>query len=246
MMFNLDLRQWLSLKYFYQQSGWIAYWLLIIAGVCLLYAFVSGLYLVPADYRQQDAFRIIYVHVPAAFLSLSSYALLGGCSLGYLIWRVKLLDIIAKVSAPLGAAFTALALITGAIWGKPMWGTWWIWDARLTSELILLFLYFGYIGLRNAIEDSKLAAKASALLGVVGLLDLPIIHYSVEWWQTLHQGATVLKFAQPSIATEMLYPLLAAIIGFYAVYLACLLLFARSEILWRERRQSWVDIGNIC
>lgn len=241
-MFNwrFKLQLWLSPKYFYKKSTKIIVFLLGIAGIFLPIGLLGGLFYAPPDYLQQDCFRIIYVHVPAAFLSLSIYAAVGVLAFSYMVWRIKLLDILASVSAPIGASFTILALVTGAIWGKPMWGAWWVWDARLTAELIMLFLYLGYIGLRNAIPDVQIAAKASAIVAIVGALDLPIIHYSVEWWHTLHQGATLSKFAKPAIASEMLYPLILAIIGFYALSVACVLLLARSQVLWRERRQPWV------
>jgi heme exporter protein C len=150
------------------------------------------------------------------------------------------LTFIAKVSAPIGASITTLTLLTGALWGKPMWGAWWVWDARLTSELILLFLYCGYIGLRSAIRDPVVAATSAAILALVGLIDIPIIHYSVEWWHTLHQGASISKFAKPSIAAPLLYPLLSMIVGCYIFYVLIVCINARSEILWRERHTSWV------
>lgn len=180
------------------------------------------------------------MHVPAAMLSLGVYCLMAANALVYLVWKIKLADVIAAVSAPLGALFTALALLTGALWGKPMWGTWWIWDARLTSELILLFLYFGVIGLRSAIPDQDRASKATSILLLVGVIDLPIIHYSVYWWNTLHQQSTLLKLGSPSIAPSMLYPLLAMIIAFSSYFAAVLLMSVRNELLRRERHTHWV------
>lgn len=236
--------QLLALKNFYKlgvkfyRSG------LILGGSLTLLGVSYGLFMAPSDYIQQDAFRIIYLHVPAAFVSLSLYALLGSFSAIYLIWRVKVADVIALACAPIGAGFTLLALITGAIWGQPMWGTWWVWDARLTSELILLFLYFGYMALRSAIKDQNKAGKACAIIGVVGLIDLPIIHYSVKWWNTLHQGPTLSQFAKPSIASQMLWPLILSITGVYIFCISCVLLKSSTEILWRERKQKWVkDLG---
>ncbi len=199
-----------------------------------------GLFVSPADYQQGDAFRIIYIHVPAAFLSLGIYSIIFVCSVVYLIWHIKLADIIAQSSATIGAAFTFIALLTGAIWGKPMWGTWWVWDARLTSELVLLFLYFGYIGLRSAIPDIQQSAKAGAILALVGMVDIPIVHFSVEWWQTLHQGATLAKFAKPTMSFEMLYPLYILIAGMGLYFVFVLLLRACTEILKRERDAEWV------
>jgi len=192
------------------------------------------------DYQQGDAFRIIYLHVPAAVLSLGIYTVIFLCSLLFLVWRIKLADVIACASAPIGATYTGIALATGAIWGKPMWGTWWVWDARLTSELILLFLYFGYMGLRSAIREVNDAAKMGGLLALVGMVDIPIVHFSVDWWQTLHQGATLSKFAKPSMHLDMLYPLYGLIVGFGLCYVSLLLIRARILLLARERNTRWV------
>lgn len=159
---------------------------------------VWGLFFAPSDYQQGDAFRIIYVHVPSAFLSLMVYMFMAISAAVFLIWRIKIADMIAKASAPVGALFTFLALITGSIWGKPMWGTWWIWDARLTSELILLFLFFGYMALRDALPP-KVGALASSYLAIIGIINIPIIHFSVTWWNTLHQGPTLSRLAKPAI-----------------------------------------------
>lgn len=219
---------------FYQFCGaWIP-WCLGIGLVSLVYGIVAGLWFVPMDYQQGDAFRIIYVHVPCAMLSLGLYVWMAACSFVYLVWRVKVADMIAYSIAPIGAFFTFAALLTGSLWGKPMWGTWWIWDARLTSELILLFLYLGYLGLYQAISSPKMAAKLGSILVVVGVLDIPIIHYSVYWWNTLHQGATITRLDKPAIDVSMIYPLLAMILGLglYAGYLVCLRV--RAEILMRE------------
>jgi heme exporter protein C len=238
--FKLPIR-YISLKHFYFGAGKILPWLIGTCTLLSLYGIISGLYLAPPDYQQGEAFRIIYVHVPAAFLSLGVYAVMGVSSIVFLIWRIKIADLIAKNSASLGATFTLIALITGALWGKPMWGTWWIWDARLTSELILLFLYAGYMGLRSAIADPNRAAKGGAMLAVLGLVDIPIIHFSVEWWATLHQGPTLSKLAKPSIAPEMLDPLISLIFAFGFFYLSVLCLRLRSHILRQEVRCSWVS-----
>lgn len=182
---------------------------------------VWGLFIAPSDYQQGDAFRIIYVHVPSAFLSMMVYMVMATSAASFLIWRIKIADQIAKASAPVGALFTFLALITGSIWGKPMWGTWWIWDARLTSELILLFLFFGYMALRDALPQ-KTGALASSYLAIIGVINIPIIHFSVIWWNTLHQGPTLSRFAKPAMDSSMLYPLLLMILGF-VLYYACIL-----------------------
>lgn len=234
------MKNLLKLEYFYKHATHIAACFALGAAVFMCYGLMAGLFIAPIDYQQKEAVRIMYIHVPSALLSLSVYTIIGVASLVFLIWKIKLADIIAYVSAPFGAAMTILALVTGALWGKPMWGTWWVWDARLTSELILLFLYFGYMGLRAAIVNTRIAAKISAILAVVGLIDIPIIHFSVDWWNTLHQGASISRFAKPAIDTAMLYPLLSMIIAMYMLYVALVCFKARGEILWRERSTKWV------
>ncbi|MFT4563517.1 MAG: heme exporter protein C, partial [Gammaproteobacteria bacterium] len=188
-----------------------------LTGLCVLLFAVglyTGLFVAPADYQQGESFRIIYVHVPAAWMSLFIYVVMASAAACGLIWHVKLGDMVARACAPLGAWFTFLALVTGSLWGKPMWGTYWVWDARLTSELILLFLYLGYIALQGAIDDRRVAARAGAIVALVGTVNLPIIHYSVEWWNTLHQGPTVSKLDAPSIAPSMLLPLLIMAVAY--------------------------------
>lgn len=192
---------------------------------------IGGFFLAPPDYLQGQGFRIIYVHVPAAFLSLLAYSVMAGCAGIYLIWRVKMTDWLASSSAPVGALFTFLALVTGAIWGKPMWGTWWVWDARLTSELILLFLFLGYMALRSAMPDRDMARKASSVLAVVGIINVPIIHFSVVWWHTLHQGPTLSRFAKPAIEMSMLWPLLCMIMCFGLYYAVAVMLKLRLHLL---------------
>jgi heme exporter protein C len=182
----------------------------------------------------------MFIHVPSAWMSMFVYmvmAVAGGIGL---IWRIKLAEVIAASSAPLGASFTFLALVTGALWGKPMWGTWWVWDARLTSELILLFLYLGVIALNSAIEDKRTASRASAVLALVGVVNIPIIHYSVIWWNTLHQGPTITKLDAPAIHISMLIPLLLMAVAFKLYYGLALLMRARCEILEREKNTSWI------
>ena len=213
--------------------GWPAF-LLIVAGL------YGGLVLAPPDYQQGDAFRILYVHAPSAWMSMFIYATMAVAAAIGLIWRIKLAHAVAAASAPVGAWFTFVALTTGAVWGKPMWGTWWVWDARLTSELILLFLYVGLIALRASIDDRDRADRASAVLAIVGVVNLPIIHYSVYWWNTLHQGATISKLGKPSITGEMLWPLLTMMVAFTLYYGGVLMLRLRAEILRRERDASWL------
>ncbi len=218
-------------------------WIPYLQGLCFLFliaGLIGGLYLAPADYQQGDAFRIIYIHVPAAFCSLMVYGFMTFCALLLLIWRIKLAEVMLVASTSIGAWFTALALLTGAIWGKPMWGTWWIWDARLTSELILLFIYLAVLALSQALEKHETRGRLLAILVVVGSLDLPIIHFSVYWWNTLHQGATVRVFSQSAIDNSMIIPLFIMIAAFMAYFMLLVCLRARNDILLREKRASWV------
>ena len=205
---------------------------------------LTGLYLglvkAPPDYEQGDSYRIIFIHVPAAWMSMLVYVIMAVCSLVFLVWKMKLADVIARASAPIGASFTFVALITGSIWGKPMWGTWWVWDARLTSELLLLFLYLGYIALRNAFENPTVAGRAASVLALVGVVNIPIIHYSVEWWNTLHQPATISKFDKPSMHISMLVPLLIMVLSFQLLYAYNLMTRIRTGILEREKGSRWV------
>lgn len=239
-----------QLKFFYQLASpktcfqWIERllpWISVCTLLLFSYGLVGGLWLAPSDYQQGDVYRIIYIHVPAAIWSLGIYMFMSFTVIIHWIWKIKIADSVAKMSALIGALFTAMALITGSIWGKPTWGTWWIWDARLTSELILLFIYAGIIALRSALPDPELGAKACGLLTLIGLINIPIVHYSVDWWQTLHQGATILQLAKPSIAPAMLYPLLAMIGAFFCYFLMVLALGLRYELLKRERKSSWVQ-----
>jgi heme exporter protein C len=210
------------------------------AGALIVVGLYGGLVLAPADYQQGDAFRIVYVHAPSAWLSMFVYATMASAAAVGLVWRIKLAHAVAAASAPVGVSFTFLALATGAIWGKPMWGTWWVWDARLTSELILLFLYAGVMALRASIDDRDRADRAAAVLALVGVVNLPIIHYSVYWWNTLHQPATLTRIGKPSMAGDMLWPLLAMLLGFTLYYGAILLIRLRAEILKRERDAAWL------
>ena len=235
------LHKMASPPYFYRLAKTLAPWFAVPGILLIAYGSFAGLFVAPPDYQQGDAFRIIYVHVPAAYLSMMGYmimAIAGGIGL---IWRMKLAHAVAAAVAPLGAAFTFLALVTGSVWGKPIWGTGWEWgDPRLTSELILLFLYFGYMALRGSIDEVAKADKASAVLALVGAVNIPIIHFSVEWWSSLHQGATLLKTGGPAMDSAMLYPLLAMILGSSLLFGAQLLRRVRTEVLYRERRTRWV------
>ena len=234
------IHQFGSPKYFYDISFPLSKWAAIICAICFISGLYGGLVLAPADYQQGDSFRIIYLHVPSAWMYLFVYLIMAFSGAVSLIWRIKITDIIARASAPIGASFTFIALVTGAIWGKPMWGTYWVWDARLTSELILLFLYLGYIALQSAFDDKRIAARAGAILALIGVINIPIIHYSVEWWSTLHQGPTISKFDKPSIHLTMLIPLLLMVVAFKTFYITTLLIRARREILNYECNSSWV------
>lgn len=230
---------------FYKVATAFLPWIAILTLVLFFYGLLGGLALTPRDYQQGDAFRIIYIHVPCAFLSLLVYVAMAVAAAVNLIWRIKLADILISASAGTGALFTVGALISGSVWGKPMWGAWWVWDARLTSELILLFLYLGVIALRQAFSHPETAARASSILLLVGIVNVPVIHYSVYWWNTLHQGAT-LKLIGPSlIEKSMLYPLFSMLGAFFGYYLFVLLLRIRTEILWRERKSNWVKLNLI-
>jgi len=180
------------------------------------------------------------VHVPTAFMSMALYASMGALSLSLLVWRIKLAGVLLTAIAPVGASMALLALITGSLWGKPMWGTWWIWDARLTSELILLLLYLAILATQHAYQNQAQGDKLVAMLSLVGLVDLPIIHYSVYWWNTLHQGSSLSLFSKPKVEASMLYPLLIMLVGFALFSGFIILSKARVMILKRERRQAWV------
>ena len=233
-----------SPRHFYRIAGRMIPWLAGLCVLALLYGLYGGLVLAPPDYQQGESFRIIYVHVPSAWMSMFIYTFMAVLSGIHLIWRMKLADIMATASAPIGASFTFLALVTGSLWGKPMWGTYWVWDARLTSELILLFLYLGIMALRSAIDDQRSAGRATAVLTLVGVVNIPIIHYSVVWWNTLHQPATVTKLDTPSIHIDMLIPLLVMTLAFQFYFFTVALMRARNEVLQREHKASWVaEIG---
>ena len=240
-MFNNFFHRMASPKYFYVIAGRLIPWLAISFVLVTLAGLYYGLVKAPPDYQQGDSYRIMFIHVPAAWMSLFIYIVMAATGAIGLVWRIKLAEVISISSATVGASFTFLALVTGSIWGKPMWGTWWVWDARLTSELILLFLYMGVIALHSAIDDKRTAARAVAILALVGVINIPIIHYSVEWWNTLHQGPTVAKFDKPSIDLSMLIPLLLMALSFKLYYAFVVLMRARCEVLDRERNRGWVQ-----
>lgn len=198
--------------------------------LCLASGLYFGLFVAPADYQQGETVRIMYVHVPSAWMAMFVYSSIAIASAMALIWKHPLADLIGKASAPVGAGFTVICLVTGSLWGKPMWGTWWVWDARLTSVLILFFLYLGYIALNNAFDDPVRGAKTSAVLALVGAVNLPIIKFSVDWWNTLHQPASVTRLEAPAIHSSMLWPLLLMALGFTLFYFSILILRIRSEV----------------
>ncbi|MGO3345203.1 MAG: heme ABC transporter permease [Marinomonas sp.] len=229
-----------SPKWFYQ---WSSKWALPIFSIGLLGVVVGGVWglgFAPTDYQQGDTYRIIYVHVPAAVLAQSCYFSLGIAGLVYLVWQMKMAPIFIKSMAPIGATMAAIALLSGAIWGKPTWGTWWVWDARLTSVLVLFILYMGIIALQNTLEDISLANQAAAVVSVLGLINLPIIKYSVDWWNTLHQPASFSLVEKPTMPIEMWLPLLIVVVGFYCMAAGLVMWRMQSEILCRERRTKWV------
>ncbi|MEO1090040.1 MAG: heme ABC transporter permease [Pseudomonadota bacterium] len=194
----------------------------------------GGLVLAPADYQMGDAFRIIYVHVPTAWLALFAYLTLAVAAVFSIVWRHPLADIYGRAAAPVGAVFCLLALVTGSIWGKPMWGTWWVWDARLTSMLILFFLFLGYSALADAFDDPARGSRAAAILALVGSVNLPIIKFSVDWWNTLHQPASVLRFDGPTIHGSMLWPLLITAVGMQLYFVAVVILRMHATLTERK------------
>ena len=210
--------------------------LLIIGFVSCVGGLYGGLFLAPPDYLQGETFRIIYVHVPAAWLSMFVYAAMAAFSLMFLVWKHPLADILARASSPLGAAFTAIALVTAMLWGKPMWGTAWVWDARLTSVLVLFFLYLGHIILVRSFDDVQKGSQAGAMLALLGLINLPIIKFSVEWWNTLHQPASISRFDNPAIDFSMAWPLLLMSVFYMCVYGVCLMMGARAGLAKRKRQ----------
>ena len=201
--------------------------LLLAAGVVLAFA-------APEDYQQGITVRIMYIHVPFAWLSMFCYTLMAASALGTLVWRHPLADVSLKAAAPIGAVFTALALATGSIWGKPMWGTWWVWDARLTSVFVLFLMYLGIIALTRALDDPGRSARAAAILTLVGFVNIPIIKFSVDWWNTLHQPASVFRLDGPTIHPSLLWPLLVCALGFTLLFLTLHIMAMRAEI-WRRR-----------
>ncbi len=229
-----------SPAYFYTFSGRFIPWFWAIFLVLTAIAMYQAFFVVPADYQQGQSFRIMYLHVPAAWMSMLAYMFMAAMGFIALVWRIRTVEILAMCTAPVGAAFTAVTLIAGSLWGRPTWGTYWVWDARLTSELVLLFLYLGVIGLYNAIDEPRKAARAACLLALVGAVNLPIIHYSVKWWNTLHQGSSISLLGGSSIDPSMLWPLLIMSVAVKFYFGANLLTRARVRLLEQDLRKGWV------
>jgi heme exporter protein C len=226
---------------FYPLAGRLVPWFAVSAALLILYGLYIGLLIAPTDFQQGEGYRIIFVHVPAAWFSMFLYVLMAAYAALGLALNARLSYMMASSIAPTGAMFTFVALVTGAFWGKPMWGAWWVWDARLTSELILLFLYIGYMSLQAAIDDKRRADRASAVLAIVGVINVPIIYFSVKWWNTLHQGASVSLTKSPAMASIMLKGMLVMAIGFWLYSIAVILLRVRREIEGRERSAIWLQ-----
>jgi len=221
---------------FVRLSSAVLPWVTALALLCIGTGLYFGLFNSPIDYQQRDTVRIMYVHVPSAWMSMFVYTGMALASAISLVWKHPLADLAAKASAPLGAGFTLVALVSGALWGQPTWGTWWVWDARLTSVLILFFLYLGYVALWEAFDDPQRAAKAAAILCLVGAVNIPIIKFSVDWWNTLHQPASVMTLSGPSIHISMLIPLLLMALGFTFYFVAVLIVRIQREIVARKIR----------
>lgn len=224
----------------YRLAGRLTPWFAWPAAIAILVGLYGGLVLAPPDYQQGDGFRIIYVHAPSAWLSVMIYTTMASAAFVGLVWRMKVAHAVAASCAGIGAWFTVVSLVTGMLWGKPMWGTYWVWDPRLTAQLILLFLFFGYMALRAAIDDPSRADRASALLAVVGIVNVPIIRFSVDWWNSIHQAPSVMKLGRPTMPVDMLVPLLLMLLGFTLYFIAVLMIRLRAEVLRRERQASWL------
>jgi heme exporter protein C len=237
----MNLFKYASPQTFYPLAGKLIPWFAASAVALIVYGLYIGLLIAPTDFQQGEGYRIIFVHVPAAWFSMFLYVVMAGYATLGLSLNARLSYMMASSIAPTGAMFTFVALVTGAFWGKPMWGAWWVWDARLTSELILLFLYIGYMSLQAAIDDKRRSDRASAVLAIVGVINVPIIYFSVKWWNTLHQGASVSMTKSPAMASIMLKGMLIMAIGFWLYSIAVILLRVRREIEDRERNANWLQ-----
>ncbi len=226
---------------FYRLAGALIPWLWGMAAVLALVGLYLGFFVAPTDATQGDAYRIIFIHVPAAWMSMVLYLVMAGWAVVGWAFKARLASMVARAIAPTGALFTFVALWTGAFWGKPTWGAWWVWDARLTSELILLFLYLGYIALVESIDDTRRADNAGALLALVGAINVPVIYFSVKWWNTLHQGASVSMTAAPKMASTMLSAMLVMTFACWAYAFAVVFVRTRAIVLERESETAWVQ-----
>ena len=229
-----------SPPWFYRFATTAIRWLLPIVLVALVVGCVWGLLYAPPDFRQGNSYRIIYIHVPAAVVALAGYYVMALAGLVSLVWKIKMADTAMRAVAPVGAALTFIALVTGSIWGKPTWGAWWVWDARITSMLILLFLYLGVVALFEAYENQDVAAKACAVLSLVGTVNIPIIYKSVDWWYSLHQPASIKFTGESAIDASMLYPLLLNIGAFYALFALVVMMNMRAALLERHGNAAWL------
>ncbi len=237
---SIRLNMFAAPSSFFALSGFLLPWLWLIAIGFAVAGLYIGFFVAPTDATQGDSYRIIFVHVPAAWMSMILYLVMAGWAVFGWAANARLASMVARALAPTGAMFTFLALWTGALWGKPTWGTWWVWDARLTSELILLFLYLGFMALVESIDDVRRADHAGALLALVGAINVPIIYFSVKWWNTLHQGATISMTAAPKMAATMLQAMLLMTVAFWAYSFAVVFMRTRAIILERERQAQWV------
>lgn len=235
----MNLYHYASPATFYPLAGRLVPWFAGLAAVLAAAGLYIGFFVAPTDFQQGEGYRIIFIHVPAAWMSMFIYVVMACWSAIGLAWNTRLSFLVARALAPTGAMFTFVALWTGAFWGKPMWGAWWVWDARLTSELILLFLYVGVMALQAAIDDPRRADRAGALLNLVGVINVPIIYFSVKWWNTLHQGASVSLTRAPSMAETMLWGMLIMALAAWMYTLAVALARTRTLVLERERRTDW-------
>jgi heme exporter protein C len=235
----LNLYHYASPATFYPLAGKLVPWFAGLAAALTLVGLYIGFFVAPTDFQQGEGYRIIFIHVPAAWMSMFIYVVMAFWSAIGLAWNTRLSFLMARALAPTGAMFTFVALWTGAFWGKPMWGAWWVWDARLTSELILLFLYVGVMALQAAIDDRRRADRAGALLNLVGVINVPVIYFSVKWWNTLHQGASVSLMRAPSMAETMLWGMLVMALAAWMYTLAVALARVRTLVLERERQTEW-------
>ena len=232
--------QYASPQRFYPVAGYLVPWLLLAALLLTLAGLYVGFFIAPTDFQQGEAYRIIFVHVPAAWLSMFLYVVMAFWAVVGWVLNTRLSSMLARALAPTGTLFTFLALWTGALWGKPTWGTWWVWDARLTSELILLFLYIGFMALQASTEDPRKGDRAGAVLALVGVLNVPVIYFSVQWWSTLHQGASISFRVAPTMATTMLIGMLLTALGFWAYAAGVALMRLQTIVLQREAQAAWV------